>query len=256
MARVRQKWERQIGEGARAYDVFLIYASLGAKRSAGAVADECAIQGHPLKVATISKLSCRFFWPNRAKAYDEHLLKIQWRAIENTVKDKAIVWAERNEEYREAGMSISHALLSKAMEMLQAPLYETQYDDTEEVDINGTIVVVPVKVTKKPVRWNYAQAVALTDLADKIKRLTLEQPTSRNVFDFNFTEGDPEQNLSKARQVFDHLLKGVDDWLKRDPSITREQVVQTYREEVANNFKVAPEMLIIEPELEPLPLEM
>ena len=101
MAKHLKKWDRQSGEGSNAYELALIYFSLGASRSPELVAEECVKEGKSRSLGLINNLRTKFKWISRARAYDEHILKVQWKAIENSTKEKGVVWAERIEQYRD-----------------------------------------------------------------------------------------------------------------------------------------------------------
>lgn len=203
-AKKLQPWDRLIekGESPDAYQIFWIFVELGIKRSLQGVAEE---SGRAL--ATISKLSSDFKWAPRARAFDKYLLDIQLKVIESKTKSEAILWAERETTYRHEAFDLSEKLKAKANEMLAAPLYETVVDTvTDVVGEGGVILHVPTKVIKRPVRWNYKDALAMQELSDKLKRQALGMPTARIAVDTNWVS-DPAQRLAQAKTMMLNWIK-------------------------------------------------
>lgn len=197
-------WDRQVeqGETPESFQLFWVFLELGIKRSLQGVAEE---SGRDL--GTIGKLSARYKWTPRARAFDKHLIDMQLKVIESTTKSEAIVWAKREYEYRNEAFELAEKLKAKANEMLDAPLYETVVDTiTDVVGEGGVILHVPTKVIRRPVRWSYKDALAMQELSDKLKRQSLGMPTARIAVDTNWVS-DPTQRLAQAKTMMLNWVK-------------------------------------------------
>lgn len=258
MAKQKQVWERRIdlGESMAAFNLFLAYAELGAIRSTSLLCEELAKTDRPRSLGLLRNLQGRFKWITRAKAYDEHLIKVQFKAIEQHTKDDAIIFAQYVREYRHTSYQIADELLDKARQMLASPLYETTVDKLEQIEVNGETVEVATYVTMKPVRWNFNQAAVMVELSDKIRRLSLEVPTERKLYNFDFSENEAEKRLLTAQGIFQKLIAdNLSQALLLDPTLTIEKVIETWREQVSTDWKIPADMLIYEQPVDGLTLE-
>lgn len=202
--KILQPWDRQIdkGESPEAYRVFWVFLELGLKRSLQSVVEE---SGRSL--ALIQKLSTNYKWAPRARAFDKHLLDIQMQVIESKTKSEAALWAKREAEYRHEAFEFSQKLKAKAEEMLDAPLYETVVDTfTEIIGVDGQPQQIPVKVIKRPVRWNFKDMIAMGEFMDKLRRLSLGVPTNRIAVEGAWIE-DPNQRLIQAKVMMTNWIK-------------------------------------------------
>jgi hypothetical protein len=66
----RKSWDRQIGEGSKAYHHFCIYRALGPNRSLRKMAKDGACGA---KVGQLERWSSRWKWVDRCEAYDDYL---------------------------------------------------------------------------------------------------------------------------------------------------------------------------------------
>lgn len=252
MARRQEVWYRRqdLGESVKAHEIFIIYHSLGVDRSPARLEEELAKSEKPRSIKLLRQLQARFKWISRARAYDEYLVKLQFKAIENSVKDEGVKWAERIKEYREESYTKSIELIAKADEMMAWPIATTEVDKIEQIEVNGQTVEVTTHVTMKPVKWTRRDVIYFHEYADKLRRLALEVPTERKLFNFEFSDNDAEARLQKAQGVFQHLSNQIDKWLAADPSLSREIAIEVYREQVAEDWKISPDLLIFEQESE------
>ncbi len=98
-----QPWDRQKGEGARAFEAFLVYLQMGPERSVRAVAQKLS------KSYTLAgRWSSTYHWVERCRAWDNYL---QQEA------KKAAAAAVRNMNRRHAQMAA--AIQGTAMQALQ-----------------------------------------------------------------------------------------------------------------------------------------
>ncbi len=69
---MKQIWERQEGESAKAYDAFTLYRDMGPGRSISKI-----VQKHTKNRATCGKWSVKYNWVQRVAAYDEEQDRIR-----------------------------------------------------------------------------------------------------------------------------------------------------------------------------------
>jgi hypothetical protein len=243
-AKPNKIWDRWSNsqEGPVAYQLLLEYLEMGRDRSFKAVAERT---NRPAKL--IGKLATKFQWTRRADDYDEHLIKIQKKAMEQTAIKEAVLYAERRSIYRNKEYTLAEKLLQKAMEMLSFPLVETV--ENELVMEDGQLV--SRSVTVKPVRWSLRDASALADTASKIMRLSLEMETSRETITVNLAE-DPEARLAKAKAALGKMRQDIDRLVvelmasapDQDPEEVRLQVLERLPTWVSEDWAVPREKLI------------
>ena len=200
----QQPWDRQVGKGESpaAYQLFWVFLELGIKRSLQGTSEE---SGRSLGL--IAKLSSKYKWAPRARAFDKHLLDMQLKVMESQTKSEGILWAKRETEYRHETFELSEKLKAKAEEMLASPLYETIVETfTEVIGEGGNLIQVPTKVIKHPIRWNFKDVVAMQELSDKLKRQALGMPTARIAVDTTWI-ADPAQRLVQAKTMMLSWIK-------------------------------------------------
>lgn len=264
-------WERQVqlGESQKAHELFLEYHALGLDRSVPKLAEKT---GKPAE--SLSALSFKFKWVPRAIKYDQYLIEIRQRAIENQTKTEAILWAEREAQYRHEAYSFSEKLWARAQEMLDSPLYEEKVEKKQKVEVGGEVVEVNTVVIRKPVRWNMKTALETAELSDKMRRLSLGVPTSRSEINLNVNQDSIDERLEKARAAMNmwiqtRLEAAIDRLVNFNPEMSREDAKQQLLSELpiwfAADYKLpSPTMLLTEgddepeasePPVEPLQLE-
>jgi len=114
--REKQPWERQKGEGHKAYAAFSRYRDLGPARSVGKAAPVTARDG--MKTARQREThwwrqwAQKWAWRARAEAWDDYQVAIRQRAADEVVVATAIATAEENE--RQRGLTIDTARAIKA----------------------------------------------------------------------------------------------------------------------------------------------
>jgi hypothetical protein len=160
--RKKQPWERLTNETDLQFAAFQFYIGLGLERTVAG-----AYRLYVLH-ADVSKLSKKriamnrvqvphFFsdwvsihnWAQRAKLWDEHLIRMEEDAVRTRVEEKADLWIKRRDEQREQLWGIGEAMLNQAKEMLEYPITLTR----KIAGANQTII--------QPVKW-YDKQVAAT----------------------------------------------------------------------------------------------
>src|SRR3954471_9546497 len=90
-------WEKLEKESSKAFAAFHTYLGLGAERSIEAAGEKV---GKCSKV--LERWSKKFAWGERAQEYDAHLVRVEEEAKEVELRAKAVDWAKRQEELKEA----------------------------------------------------------------------------------------------------------------------------------------------------------
>jgi hypothetical protein len=139
-------WERMPGERARAYEAAGEYFKMGPKRSHAAVA-----RALNKEVSQMQRWSKRWLWGSRAKAYDDHLARLEQNAIEKQASEYAAKWQRRTEEHLEKKCLIGEKLETKADQMLAFPL--------------AAITTDGGKTTVQPGRWTVKDVPAIIAVA-------------------------------------------------------------------------------------------
>jgi DNA primase large subunit len=128
-------------------------------------------------------------WEERVRGWD----------IEQKRQDMEL-WRERQNVLRKKEWEASEALLQRAMEMLDWPIYEEVYETGREVDEDGSVVAVHQTI-RKPARWAIRDVQAMVKVASEVARLAAEM--SQGKFEFHLSV-----DLSpKALEAIDILEK-------------------------------------------------
>src|SRR6516225_9389409 len=90
-------FERQEKESEKAFAAFSIYLSLGRERSLAKVAAKLG-----KSKVMMEKWCRRFHWPSRVMAYADHMALVERESAEAMARVKAVDWAKRYQELREA----------------------------------------------------------------------------------------------------------------------------------------------------------
>jgi hypothetical protein len=107
-------FEQQPKEGAKAFEAFSRYLSMGVERSTAAVAKKLAKSEQ-----LVRRWSAKYDWTSRVQAHGAHLAELERSAIEAVVREKAVEWEKthesvKREAWREAEETI--AMVRKARE--------------------------------------------------------------------------------------------------------------------------------------------
>jgi hypothetical protein len=254
-------WDRlaEVGESVRAHGLFMIYVGLGPQRNYSLTAKQSGRMPQ-----TIAGLGARFKWIQRARSYDTYLRKMAAKAVEAQVKNDAILFTQREADYRHEAWDFAEKLFAKAKEMLEAPLYKITVKETQIVRVGGKKVEVPLIVEKTPIRWNLRDIVPIGDLSDRIRRLALGVPTSRTAHEITPTQSLDEK-VAHAKANLKHwkehkLEKAVQRIMKdnpdQDPALVREELLAEAPSWFAEDFQIDPLLLTDGTETQPPPLDI
>lgn len=242
----KQPWHRQPGEGFAAHELLMIYISLGGERSVPKVAEASG-----RVIDTCQQLSFKFHWTSRAKAYDDWMMDIQEKAVEEALTKDAITYAQRRSRFRELEATLAQDLIDVGLQMVKAPLYETIVAKTEMVKTIAHPEGEPIAVTiiNTPAKWTKRDGVAYLKVASEIMRLSLEMETSRVGGAVNMD--DPKIRLEMARASLDKLRtnvdKLVDEEMAANPQLDRGivtlRILEKLPEWVSNDWKLPADML-------------
>ena len=103
-------------EPIKAFAAFQQFLSLGPLRSAAKLAWQLG-----LRPTTIYKWAGRYRWKARAEEYDLAQLEEEQRLRHRELEQRAVNWAKRQEDLREAEWETSHELIKHAREILDNP---------------------------------------------------------------------------------------------------------------------------------------
>lgn len=107
-------FEQQPKESEKAFAAFSVYLSMGPERSLSKVGRKLG------KSKTMMEKWCRRFeWPARIAAYAAHMALVEREAAEAMARVKAVDWAKRYQELREAEWQMRKDVLDFAAEVLR-----------------------------------------------------------------------------------------------------------------------------------------
>ena len=102
-------FEQQPRESAKAFAAFSLYLSLGAERSMAAVARKLM-----KSEGLVARWAVKFGWQERVAAYAAHLAVVEREAVEATVRGKAAVWEQREQQLRETEWAMHQSAIAAA----------------------------------------------------------------------------------------------------------------------------------------------
>ncbi len=110
-------WDRRQEETTRAFEAFQVYLELGPRRSIRAVANRGQEpSARPFRLPTLFDWSSKHAWPERAKAYDDHVATLRAKAFFGQNEDAAIRMGERAERIGEIGVLLSEEVMRRLEE--------------------------------------------------------------------------------------------------------------------------------------------
>jgi hypothetical protein len=154
-------WDRMPREFARAHQAAREYFKMGANRSQAAVARTLGKE-----VSQMQRWSTRWEWGSRAKAYDDHLARLEQKAIEKQAIESAAKWSRRAEEHREKKYLRGEKLENKGDQMLAFPL--------------AAITTDGGKTTVQPARWKISDAPAFIAAGSKMKEEAMQEAVGKS----------------------------------------------------------------------------
>lgn len=107
-------WDRRKEETTRAFEAFQVYLELGPRRSIRAVANRGQEpSARPFRLPTLFEWSSKHAWPERAKAYDDHVATLRAKAFFGENEQAAIRMGERAERIGDVGGLLSEEVLRR-----------------------------------------------------------------------------------------------------------------------------------------------
>jgi hypothetical protein len=242
----KQPWSRMPGEGYKAHELFMMYISMGSQRTLAKVAEQSG--RHP---TLCSELSSKFKWVSRATAYDDWMVEVQQKSIENTLQKDGIKFAQRRSVYRELEYSLAHELIQQGLQMVRSPLYQEVVTKVENIPTieHPEGQEIAVAVTMVPTKWNKRDGVAYLKVASEIMRLSLEMDTQRVQVNVNID--DPQVRLQMAHATYQKWKQNienlVDEQMAANPNQDRGLVTLFILEQLpkwaAADWKLLPEQI-------------
>jgi hypothetical protein len=160
-------YRRLPGESAQAFAAFTVYAELGADRSLDAVARKL-----DKSRSLLGRWAARWDWVARARAWDDHRVKVERAAADTVAADRAAERERRRQEAEDGLWERAKRLAAKADEMLEAPLY------SERTSKDGQAVII------EPAKWTLQTAAIFLKLAAELEAASLQlSPPEDDGFD-------------------------------------------------------------------------
>ena len=144
-------YERQPGESSPAFATFQAYLEMGPERSVRAVARKCN-----KSYTLVGRWSGRWHWQKRLEVQDAHDAALLEQAKRTVAESKAVEWARREEELREAEWQHRTALIAKAEQMMKMPIVRRETREQEGADGKTEKITVI-----RPTRWEFGTAARL-----------------------------------------------------------------------------------------------
>jgi hypothetical protein len=219
----RKPWHKLPQEGPKAHELFMVFVSLGAGRKVNMVAEQTG-----RKTELCYSLSGLYNWVSRAAAYDNWMLQVQEKSVEQQLQRDGVLFAQRRSIFRNREYTLAQKLLDQADEMLAVPLFQDQ--------ITKTIVVntlehpegqeIPVEIIRTPTKWTKRDALHYAKTAVEIMRLHLDMETQK--IGVNVDLKDPNVRLQMAQKSLqkwrDNVGQLVDEEMARNPNLDRNLV--------------------------------
>lgn len=169
----RMPWYPLENEPAVDYLYFKAFLDMGVTRTTRVVSGVVGVG-----VAVLNGLSRSNRWDDRASAYDQHILDIEFRAREDEVRSQGAHWETRRSEIREKAFTNANSLIDKALEMLDYPLESVTETYQDVVEEGSNQVHRTVNVVRSPVRWSMRDAASILKTANELQRLAADLSTN------------------------------------------------------------------------------
>jgi hypothetical protein len=112
---MRQTFEQQPKESAKAFAAFSVYLGMGAERSLAAVGQKLG-----KSKALVERWSAKFDWPARVQAQAAYLATVEREATEAVARGKAAEWLKRQQEVREREWEMHEKCIAAAKRAFDA----------------------------------------------------------------------------------------------------------------------------------------
>lgn len=176
-----ERWERQPGESARAYEAAQLYFTAGPDRAIAWVSQKLA-----KSVPFLKRWSRRWEWVARALAYDDWLAAQSKALLEKAAREQVALWQARDEADRQRKFDLAQKLMARIDKMLEFPLATVVTESTEEPTAEGTLIIR--RTTVRPVRWSLDTTSRLCSRAFKMSREAIRNEGSINDTDIDLRE--------------------------------------------------------------------
>jgi len=112
---MRQPFEQQPKESAKAFEAFSVYLKMGTERSLAAVGRRLG-----KSEGLMQRWSSRFDWPARVQAHGAYLATIEREATEALARGKAAEWLKRQQSVREREWEMHEKCIAAAQRAFDA----------------------------------------------------------------------------------------------------------------------------------------
>lgn len=151
-------WERQPGEGTKAFECFKAYRDMGLDRTLRKVAELVYGEKWESNLRTLKRWSAKFDWVSRVQGVEDRDELLKRQTIEEYLERGAADRARREAALVERSLAVREAAMDQAEKMIRWPLSRQEVvregPDGDEV----TMVF-------SPVGWSKSTAVALFNMA-------------------------------------------------------------------------------------------
>jgi hypothetical protein len=177
---MKPSYEQQPGESDKAFHAFKTYRDAGHERSFRKVAQKLR-----KSVTQLTKWSQRFLWPERLKAFADHMERIEQVARDEETRKKAPIWAAREDASRQANWDLAQEARARVKGMFAFPLATTKSKD-------GKTIV-------NPTQWRLSDAARLMEAILKFEAAALGKPAQIELMG---KDGSPIMPTENAKVVF------------------------------------------------------
>ncbi len=192
-------YQRQPGEGAKAFYAFELYRDAGPGRSLRQTAamyyhgtpDALPTNG---QVSNIKKWSARFDWVGRVRAMEDRDEMIRCEAIEEYQRTQAAESAGRRAALEEKILTLREQAADKALKMIEWPMSEQTVEQAGE---DGATRIYHFH----PARWTFATVRTLAEFAAEALG---GAPHDEEAEEYDFSEWS-EEDLAKYLELTDRL---------------------------------------------------
>ncbi len=177
----KKPWERLEEESSKSYHAFQVYLNFGEERSLRKVAEKEGQNGGKKRVKIYEKLSSKYKWVERAKAYDDYVLgkirdKIEKKRIKSKIDRIKKIDLIKKRVFREILKQPPEGTFRELFKIFQDALYEERTEFKEPSIIKeSTSTTTTVKQEKSDINTNISGSINLQDLSmEELRRIADE----------------------------------------------------------------------------------
>lgn len=192
-------WERQPDESERAFAAFRMWLEVDPTEGRSLIQAYRQFSGRPevkKPPGYFRNWSTKYRWEDRARRYDNDLLRQEKEKEWKTILAERKKLKERRIHIAESGYSTAEQLIAKAQEILKAPTFHQKLVREEEGP-DGKTIIQHIEI--KPARFSLRDAAFIITHADKLRRLATEMATE--IVETVDPTHKANEVLQKARQV-------------------------------------------------------